>query len=214
MAGRKCEATKADGSECRAFAMAGSGCCLAHSPEARERHKAASTKGGAVVQFKGGLPPASVRTVGDAVRLLGTLVDEIRSGEIPQSVAGSLVFTVNSLIAALKAQRDPDPDSTPGTIEYRLPHETTAEKAMRRWRANGGADLPEWLRFQAWRHGSKRCKDKAKRACFAAWDAGRRPGQAVQSVIVIRDMDESPPSPPPDPERERLLSRLRRDDHR
>jgi hypothetical protein len=41
-----CTATRADGQPCQAQALPGRGLCIAHDPEARERHKAAQRKGG------------------------------------------------------------------------------------------------------------------------------------------------------------------------
>jgi hypothetical protein len=41
-----CTATRADGQPCQAQALPGRGLCIAHDPEARERHKAGQRKGG------------------------------------------------------------------------------------------------------------------------------------------------------------------------
>ena len=115
MDARRCEATKADGSPCRAAALPGRPHCLFHDPGSREARAAGRTAGGknrsrpAAVLPDG--PDADLSTVPAVVAYLGRIANATAKGQVDPRVSNATVYAVATLLRALQ------PDDTARQVE-------------------------------------------------------------------------------------------------
>jgi hypothetical protein len=111
----RCEATKADGSPCRAAALPGRPHCLFHDPDSREARAAGRTAGGknrsrpAAVLPDG--PDADLSTVPAVVAYLGRIANATAKGQVDPRVSNATVYAVATLLRALQ------PDDTARQVE-------------------------------------------------------------------------------------------------
>ena len=75
----KCQGKKSDGSSCQANAMTNSSYCFTHNPDTRDRHAAATKKGGS---YKGSpaslLPPVELKSGEDVLEMLRDTINRVR----------------------------------------------------------------------------------------------------------------------------------------
>ena len=124
----KCKHIKKDGQRCRSWAVKGSELCFFHSPETREVHLAATTKGGSVRQFNGGLQPIEIKNAHDICDLLALTINEVRAGILPPQVANTIGFlSVNWLKAFSNLQTEialcepaPEQEEDEAEVEYEM----------------------------------------------------------------------------------------------
>lgn len=86
---KKCKYIKADGEQCGAYAVNGSDYCISHEPAMAGTKALAVKKGGRATQRTfPTLKRVRLKGASDIKRLMGTLINEVRSGEIyPQDAS-------------------------------------------------------------------------------------------------------------------------------
>jgi hypothetical protein len=110
MEGRKdgkapCQAMTADGSSCRAAALAGSDFCYFHDPSNAEERREAQAQGGRQNRMKTlapDTPDVKLEDTGATVRLLSDTINQVRKGQIDPRVANAVGYLANILVKALE----------------------------------------------------------------------------------------------------------------
>ena len=111
----RCEATKANGEPCGAFAVRGSRFCFAHCPERAQERRAAQSRGGRarhrrVLQDGDQADPVHLETVADVVAVLESALGELVSLEPSVAKARAVGYLCGQALAAFQV----------GEIENRL----------------------------------------------------------------------------------------------
>lgn len=100
-----CQATKPDGSRCRAAALAGSAYCFFHDPSMAEERRAAQSFGGSQNRMKtldADAPDRKVEDLGSVVGLMSETINQVRKGQIDPRVANAIGYLANVLIKAVE----------------------------------------------------------------------------------------------------------------
>jgi hypothetical protein len=107
---RQCAFVKADGSRCRARALAGKDRCFFHSEatagartEARKRGGKTRSKPAAVLGPEA--PDLELDSVPDVVKLLGDSINRVRKGTLDSKVANAVGYLGSVLLRALEGDR-------------------------------------------------------------------------------------------------------------
>lgn len=105
-----CGGKTISGSNCKANAMSSSKYCFTHNPATRERHRAATLKGGSVsprTTDNTVLPAMNLSTVHDIANVLADTINRVRTvnkdGSMPIQTANAIGHLAGKLIEARKA---------------------------------------------------------------------------------------------------------------
>jgi hypothetical protein len=100
---RTCSFIKKDKQKCRANPIAGSEFCFSHDPGMAERKRLAVKKGGTTIRKNTtSLSSIEVNNVNDVVRLLTTMINEVRLGDAEIRVANCIGYLSGHLIRAIE----------------------------------------------------------------------------------------------------------------
>lgn len=104
---KQCKFIKPDGNQCGAYTIDGSKYCFSHcpNPEVKQAKQQAVISGGKSENYKKlnlNLKPVVLNDAGDVVKFLNTVINELRSGQIPPKIASCCGFLVNQLLRALE----------------------------------------------------------------------------------------------------------------
>jgi len=117
----KCQATTRTGEPCKAPPLHGDRFCFHHSPERAKERADARRRGGLSLHYgnagKGEGPEASIREVGDVLRLLETAARDVLSRKPSVQRARALVYLSG---AALKALETADLEERIRALEHRM----------------------------------------------------------------------------------------------
>ncbi len=99
---KQCSFIRANGSQCRAFAMTRSQFCFSHDPKMKEVKKEAVKRGGLARRNRLNLLPVKIKTMWDVIVLLEDTVNRLRSGEIEPRTANTIGFLSGHMIRSLE----------------------------------------------------------------------------------------------------------------
>jgi hypothetical protein len=103
--GKRCGATKPDGSNCRTAALPGSVFCLFHDPSRADERREAKARGGRqnhLRTLQASVPDVRVKDRADAIALLSETINQVRKGQIDPKVANCVGFLANILMKAIE----------------------------------------------------------------------------------------------------------------
>jgi hypothetical protein len=92
MGNKQCAHLKGDGTRCKTFAVNGSEFCFSHDPGSREKKALAVRKGGEARWVEWCLDPVKIEEARDIKKLLATLINEVRQGDIPPQAASCIGY--------------------------------------------------------------------------------------------------------------------------
>src|SRR5262245_10543336 len=101
-----CEATKPDGTPCRAVARTGSRYCWFHDPEiaasrAAARRAGRQTRSRRAAVLPPGTPDVPLASVSDVVKLQGMVINRVLRGEIDARVGNAVGYLSGVMLKAL-----------------------------------------------------------------------------------------------------------------
>lgn len=99
---KKCQYTKSEGEQCKAWAMTDSDFCFTHNPDMQEERALANQRGGQVGKANPTepLPPIELSQPKDVVVLLQDTIRGVRAGEIDLKIANSVGYLSGQLLKA------------------------------------------------------------------------------------------------------------------
>lgn len=99
---KKCQYTKSEGEQCKAWAMTDSDFCFTHNPDMQEERSLANQRGGQVgkTTTTEPLPPIELSQPSDVVVLLQDTIRGVRAGDIDLKVANSVGYLSGQLLKA------------------------------------------------------------------------------------------------------------------
>lgn len=110
-----CKRQKANGQPCKATALHGSDACFFHHPDMATKRKAAQRAGGierskTATVLPAELPDVPLANVQDVIELLGTTINQVRTGRVDPRVSNAVGYLAGIMLKALEQ----------GPIEERL----------------------------------------------------------------------------------------------
>jgi hypothetical protein len=90
-----CQAERANGQPCRAYAMSGVQWCYLHSPERAQEAQEARVAGGYARNKPAPAEPVSLRTIDDQIAAIEQTIDRVRAGNEGVNVARLVLYGIS-----------------------------------------------------------------------------------------------------------------------